>query len=206
MFQCLDMLKMTKDKKTEPLSCDNHQSIVKLSLSVSFLVATSQNKSFVSLPGILQTKFRSWRAQWNTTRRNWRTWDSSGDRYTVTHRQQQQLNMLLWGLWLTFSYSIQYPLVCKKQHILSYWYLLLITAVLYLSQRAQMKHTFLSLYSRISSWRRRTQCWCRPTSAWKKSYERRMLPRPNWRHTRDRYPTNSCDDVHIELQQIIIID
>lgn len=115
------LTKMTKDKKRcfiELLSCDNLQSIVKLSLFVSFLVATSQNITVVSLPGILQTKCRNWRAQWNTTRRNWRTWDSSGDRYTVTHRQQQQPNMLLRGVWLSFSFSIQYPLVCKKQHIL----------------------------------------------------------------------------------------
>lgn len=46
-----------------------------------FYPLLSDCDNLVSFTGIHQTRCQSWRAPWSTTRRSWRTWDSSGDRY-----------------------------------------------------------------------------------------------------------------------------
>lgn len=67
----------------------------------------------VSLPsGIHRTKCRNSRAQWNTTRRNWRTWDFSGDRYLSLHTHIKKATS--W-LFLTQCWSSHFCLCLPEQ-------------------------------------------------------------------------------------------
>lgn len=60
-------------------------------------VTWQDESAFFPSPGIRRTKCQSWRAQWNTTRRNWRTWDSSGDRWTDRLQQWPHAFSLQWA-------------------------------------------------------------------------------------------------------------
>lgn len=46
--------------------------VVKIKLLVVFIAGTHL------------TRCQNWRAPWNTTRRNWRTWDCSEDKYNLS--------------------------------------------------------------------------------------------------------------------------